>query len=213
MDCFLSDQQNVRVRAKSGDTTGVVETQVFTSVDESIQEALHAVQSNNVELHHATMNDLRDVERLVNGLAVFEKEVDAIHVSKEHYLVDGRGGDGTYPLFKCLLLWDKKGERYCGMAFLYFGYDVDTGRFLYLEDLFVEENMRGKGCGSLVMAALALIAKGAGCIGFVWQALDWNTPALTFYENIGAEVQDGLLTTRFCGETLRDFVKNRQIRV
>ena len=99
------------------------------------------------------------------------------------------------------------------MAFLYFGYDVDTGRFLYLEDLFVEENMRGKGCGSLVMAALALIAKGAGCIGFVWQALDWNTPALTFYENIGAEVQDGLLTTRFCGETLRDFVKNRQIRV
>lgn len=211
MDCFLSVQQNARVRTKTGNTGEVVETQVYTSVDKSIREALIAVQSSDVELHHATMNDLHHIERLVNGLAVFEKEVDAIHVSKEHYLVDGRIGDSTTPLYRCLLLWDKKEERYCGMAFFYFGYDVETGRFLYLEDLFVEESMRGKGCGSLAMATLALIAKGAGCTGFVWQALDWNTPALTFYENIGAKVQDGLLTTRFCGESLRNFVKNRQI--
>ncbi|KAI2513726.1 diamine N-acetyltransferase [Fragilaria crotonensis] len=201
MDCFLSNQQHV--------TVSVAETQKFTSVDASIQEALGAVQSNNVELHHATMNDLHHVERLVNGLAVYEKEVDAIHVNEQHYLVDGKCGDDTYPLYKCLLLWDKKEGRYFGMAFFYFGYDVDTGLFLYLEDLFIEESMRGHGCGTLVMATLALIAKGAGCVGFVWQALDWNTPALTFYGKIGANVQHGLLTARFCGETLTNFVKNR----
>jgi RimJ/RimL family protein N-acetyltransferase len=44
---------------------------------------------------------------------------------------------------------------------------------------------------------------------FVWQALDWNTPALKFYEKIGATVLDGLLTTRFGGESLKDFVRNR----
>ena len=203
MDCFLSNQQDVAV--------STVETQKFASVDASIQEALHAVQSNNVELHLSTMNDLHHIERLVHGLAVYEKEVDAIHVDKAHYLVDGNCGDDTYPLYKCLLLWDKKEGRYFGMAFFYVGYDVDTGRFLYLEDLFVEESMRGHRCGTLVMATLALIAKGAGCTGFVWQALDWNTPALTFYAKIGAKVQHGLLTARFCRDALRNFVQNRRI--
>ena len=200
MDSFLSS----RTMLSSSETKA---TTANHSVEESILEALKASESEEVQLQLATENDLHHIERLVHGLAVYEKEVEAIHINQEHYHVDGFHGDS--PLYKCLLLQNKKEEHCCGMAFFYFGYDVGKGRFLYLEDLFIEELYRGNGGGSLIMATLASIAKSVGCTGFVWQALDWNTPALNFYDKIGAKVLDGLLTTRFSGEALKAFVNNQ----
>ena len=217
MDYFLSSQQCLAVETseESGTARDFTKTKNIeynstpTSIEVSIQKALDAVQSNDVELHMATSGCLHYIERFVYGLAVSVKEMDAIHVNKEHYYIDGGFSNSASPLYKCLLMWDKKEEQYCGMAVFYFGYDIVTGRFLYLEDLFIDEHFRGKGYGSLFMATLALIAKGAGGVGFVWQALDWNTRSLDFYGKIGAKVLDGLLTTRFSGAALKDFVESR----
>lgn len=215
MDSFLASQHYVTVPTLQGSCTTSDATEPATadsaraSIDVSILEALDAVQSSDVELRLASASDLHYIEQYVYGLADHVNEVDAIHVNKEHYLIDGGFSNTAPPLYKCLLLWDKEDERCCGMAVFYFGYDVETGRFLYLEDLFIDERFRGKGYGSLFMATLALIAKRAGCAGFVWLALDWNTPSLNFYGKIGAKVLDGLLTTGFLGAGLKDFKDSR----
>ncbi|KAI2513727.1 diamine N-acetyltransferase [Fragilaria crotonensis] len=188
-------------------------TSTHTSIYVAILEALDAVLLNDVELRLASASDLYHIERYVYGLADHVNEVDAIHVNKEHYLLDGGFSDTAPPLYKCLLLWDKKDEQCIGMGVFFFGYDVETGGFLYLEDLFIDERFRGNGFGSLYMATLALIAKKTGCSGFVWLALNWNTPSLNFYGKMGAKVLDGLLTTGFLGTALKDFAESRPSEV
>jgi GNAT superfamily N-acetyltransferase len=139
---------------------------------------------------------------LVKCLAIFAHEEDAVNVKKEHYGVDQE-------LYNCILLWDRESQRYYGMAFFCFGYDLAQGQFLFLEDLYIEEEYRGKGQGTIVMAALASIARGVGCTGFIWQCLEWNARALTFYDGIGAKMLNGLITTRFCDQHLENFVASR----
>ncbi|CAB9515902.1 Diamine acetyltransferase 2 [Seminavis robusta] len=169
-------------------------------------------QSNSSDLHIrlSTVDDLDHIERLVQGLAEFEKEPESVHVTKEHYRRDGFGQQS--PLFHCLLLEDHSSSPpyVCGMAFTYFGHSFGQGRFLYLEDLYMEEPYRGKGGGTMVMQTLQDIAQSTDCVRAVWQALDWNTPALTFYNKIGAAVQEGLITSRFAGESLQKFYKERK---
>jgi GNAT superfamily N-acetyltransferase len=186
-------------------------------------------------LRLASPNDVHTIGRLVQGLADFEKEPDAVHVTPDHYHVDGFQSDP--PLFYCILLEtttttneqnietnDETNDWYaCGMAFCWIGSRRDmlqmnqadsslvipkepASLFLYLEDLFIEESYRGNGAGTFVMTTLGEIALSLKCNKMVWQALDWNTPALTFYQNkIGAHIVDGLLTTRFAGSTLHEF--------
>ena len=206
MDSFLESRDMTLPKGLARSTF----TEEGTRTDEEC--VLDAVEVSNrksdkVQLHLATENDLAHVERLVDGLAVYDKEVDVIHVNREHYLVDGFNGE--MPLYKCLLLQNKDDGYFCGMAFFYFGYDIERGRFLHLEDLFIEEEHRRQGGGSLVMATLASIAKRTGCTGFVWQALDWSTAALDFYDSIGGKIMNGRLTTRFSGDALKQFVSCR----
>lgn len=177
-------------------------------VNKAIQSVLATTKSAKLEWYLATEHDLPDVERLVDGLATYHNEVDVIHVNKEHYLVDGFR-EGINPLYKCLLLKNKDDGHCCGMAFFYFGYNLHSGRFVFLEELFIEEDYRGSGGGTLTMATLASIAKCVGCTALVWQSLEWDTAALRFYASIGAKVQEGLLTTRFNGEALKQFVANK----
>jgi GNAT superfamily N-acetyltransferase len=173
----------------------------------SIDEVLKNWPANDVDVLLATnLEHLNHVERLVHALAVYEKEEDAVHIKKEHYFVDGGFVDSNQPLYKCLLLRGKSKDEYFGLALFYFGFDVERGPYLYLEDLYIDEAFRGRGSGTLIMTTLALIARKTLCTGFVWQALDWNTLALTFYDNLGATVIDNLLTSRLCGEQIKEFL-------
>jgi GNAT superfamily N-acetyltransferase len=180
-------------------------------VHDSVKECLAAVNgatsNNNFRFRLSTGNDVDTIARLVQGLAVYEKEPDAVNVTSENYRCDGGSNE---PLFYCLLLEDASSPagtkpHSCGMAFIYFGYELGRGRFLYLEDLYLEEAYRKQGGGSLAMKSLARICLALGCQNFYWVALDWNTPALNLYEKIGAKVQKGLLMARFTDETLQSF--------
>ncbi|KAL7556798.1 hypothetical protein ACA910_005235 [Epithemia clementina (nom. ined.)] len=192
------------------------EVQQPTSVNSSLRErftlALQKQQAlaqsgSSFLLRLATAADLDHITRLVHGLATFENEPESVKVTPEELAVDGFEGD--FPLFYCVLLdyVEDNVAHTCGMAFCYIGYKYESGRFLYLEDLFLEEVYRGKGGGTLLMGALALAAQMLDCTKMVWQALDWNAPALTFYEKIGAKVQTGLQTCRFKGSALQEFAK------
>jgi diamine N-acetyltransferase len=74
---------------------------------------------------------------------------------------------------------------------------------LFLEDLFVLPRFRGRGIGKALLLRLAKVAVDEGCGRFEWQVLDWNTPALEFYESLGAKVMKEWLTMRISGEELR----------
>jgi GNAT superfamily N-acetyltransferase len=188
----------------------------------AVKNALEALQdptSGNPQ-HKSTRlrlaESLEDVEvigRLVQGLADFEKEPEAVRVTTNHYRLDG-GFDGRSipPLFYCVLM-DAIGEDSVehpytfGMALINVQESLNGGRFLYLEDLFIEEPYRGMGGGSLTMKALASVSVSMGCSKMVWQALDWNTPALTFYGKLGAKVQVGLETLRYTGTALQELAQ------
>jgi GNAT superfamily N-acetyltransferase len=173
--------------------------------------------------------DLQEICRLVQGLADYEKEPDAVHIGSKHYELDGES------LFFCLLLQqeqnspaasskDSEDSKYytCGMAFCYLGQRHADNRnssngdasarskvFLYLEDLFIEPQYRKCGGGLLLMQCLAAIATALDCSLIKWQALDWNTPALNFYQNrIGAVIQKGLHTSRYMGVEALETIAN-----
>jgi GNAT superfamily N-acetyltransferase len=172
--------------------------------------------SKEFRLRLATSNDLATVTRLIQGLADYVNESHEVHSTSDDYLRDGFSND---PLFYCLLIdriehkqgegesESKKDVSYytCGYAAVYFGYVLGEGRFLYLEDLFLEVEQRKRGGGSLVMKTLARIALTLECSRLYWQALDWNTSALQFYNSMGAAVQEGVVMTRYCGASLQEF--------
>jgi GNAT superfamily N-acetyltransferase len=74
---------------------------------------------------------------------------------------------------------------------------------LFLEDVFVRPSFRGKGIGKALLLRLAKVAVEEGCGRFEWQVLDWNTPAVEFYQSLGARLMKEWLTMRVSGEELR----------
>jgi GNAT superfamily N-acetyltransferase len=193
----------------SGGVVNLLVTDYLSSLNQWFEDS-----DSKWRLRLAKVDDVNSILRLVRGLAIYEKEPDAVHMTAEQLTLDGFSTDN--PLFHCLLLdyhGPEKdddsilntGVRTCGMAFFYFGHRLDEGRFLYLEDLFIEEDCRKFGGGKLAMQALGRISQIVQCNRMVWQALDWNTPALDFYRKIGARVEEGLLTTRYSDRSLVDF--------
>lgn len=178
------------------------------------QQQVGAEYPPRYRLRLASAADVDAISRLVQGLADFEREPDAVHLTTEDYLRDGFGSD-IASLFYCLLLDDAApniGVRNsvvpytCGIALCLLGERLhDAGRFLFLEDLFIEESHRGGGAGRWVMTALGAVALSLQCSKMVWQTLHWNTPSLTFYEKLGSQVQDGLETLQYTGQTLVEF--------
>jgi GNAT superfamily N-acetyltransferase len=184
-------------------------------VDEAFSTCLAKVNSSpdsSFRLRLVQKQDLETVERLVQGLADYVKESDEVKMTANDYLKDGFVLDN--PLWYCLLV-DKVGEdgsRYtCGYAFFFVGYVLGQGRFVYLEDLYLEVDYRGGGGGKTTMKALAGLCRAMQCSHLYWQALDWNTSGLNFYNKIGAKIHEGEKTSRYAGEALKTFAAKGSI--
>ena len=93
--------------------------------------------------------------------------------------------------------------RDAGWALWFYNFSTWEGRpGLYLEDLYVRPQFRGRGIGKALLKHLAALAIEKGCTRYVWQVLDWNTPSLEFYKAMGATVLEEWLTCRVEGEAL-----------
>jgi GNAT superfamily N-acetyltransferase len=176
---------------------------VNEAIDVCLEPINVSLKRSKIQLKRATADDLNDMRIQVQKLANHVNEPDAVKTTLRQLKLDGF--QAPSPLFYCLLMYDTDTGKACGAATIFFGYDVVSGKFLYLEDLFVEEEYRGRRAGKATMLALATVAQELGCGSFVWQALDWNKPSLEFYGRIGAIVQDNLVTSRFAGEELERF--------
>jgi len=126
---------------------------------------------------------MRQVLQLIQELAIFEKEDNAVEVSLKNLEEDGFGKS---PLFHCFVA--EKENRIVGMALVYPRYSTWKGPVIHLEDLIVTEEMRGSGLGTALLNKVVKYGHDLGVKRISWEVLDWNEPAIGFYESKGANV-------------------------
>lgn len=136
-------------------------------------------------IRKGTATDMKGVLALIKELAIFEKEPEAVVITEEDLIRDGFGEN---PLFSVFVA--EKKQEIVGIALYYYRYSTWKGKTIHLEDLVVKESMRGTGLGSALYSAIIEQGKIDGVRRIEWNVLDWNTPAITFYENSGAKVLD-----------------------
>lgn len=132
---------------------------------------------NNINIRPAEEKDCPRMMELVRELAVFERAPEEVSVSMEHFV---ESGFGRNPVWWALVA--EKEEYVVGFALYYVRYSTWKGQRMYLEDILVTEQWRGKGIGTMLMDALIDVAKAKKFTGILWQVLDWNEPAIKFYE-------------------------------
>lgn len=123
------------------------------------------------------------VLELIRELAVFEKEPDAVVVTVTDLERDGFGDN---PLFYTFVA--EVDDKIVGMALYYYRYSTWKGRTIHLEDLIVNEKMRGTGVGLALYKEIIGQGKRDNVRRIEWNVLDWNTPAIDFYEKSGARI-------------------------
>jgi len=134
-------------------------------------------------IREANEDDMPQVLRLVKELAAFEKEEDAVEVSADDLVVAGFGKE---KLFHCFV--GEADGQIVGMALVYPRYSTWKGPVIHLEDLIVTERMRGSGLGSALLTEVVKYGGNLGVKRISWEVLDWNEPAIKFYESNGAKV-------------------------
>src|ERR1043165_3228617 len=142
-----------------------------------------AKMSENFEIRPACLEDVPVILELIRDLATYERAPDEVTATKEQ-LIDVLFGER--PAAEVLLAFE--GQSAVGFAVYFYNFSTWLGRpGLYLEDLFVRPEKRGKGYGRALLERLAQIAKERGCGRMEWAVLDWNEPAIQFYRKLGAE--------------------------
>lgn len=134
-------------------------------------------------IRDAQASDMAQVHNLIKELAVFEKEADAVEVTVDDLIRDGFGSN---KLFHCYLA-EVEGDV-VGMALLYPRYSTWKGPIIHLEDLIVTGSMRGSGLGAALLTKVVEHGQQLGVKRISWEVLDWNDPAIAFYESKGANV-------------------------
>ena len=134
-----------------------------------------------IKIRKAVRKDCARMMELIQELATYEKAPDEVTVSLSHFEESGFGQNPVWWAFVA-----EVSGIVVGMALYYVRYSTWKGQRMYLEDLLVTEEMRGKKIGSLLFDALIQEAKDKKFIGMDWQVLDWNEPAINFYKKYNA---------------------------
>ncbi|MFP5277534.1 MAG: N-acetyltransferase family protein [Acidobacteriota bacterium] len=152
----------------------------------------------SLNLRKAVAADVPQILAFIRALAEYERAPHEVSATEEGLL---RDGFGPRPFYDCLIA-ELDGQP-AGFALFFFNYSTWKGRpGVYLEDLFVEPHLRGKGIGKALLQRVAAFALENGCQRLQWEVLDWNTPAIDFYRAMGAEFLDEWRNVRVGGEAL-----------
>ncbi|WP_323773366.1 GNAT family N-acetyltransferase [Alcanivorax sp.] len=152
-----------------------------------------------VVLRDARRGDVADLLRLIRDLARYEKAEDQVEADVPQLAATLFGEGATAHAMVA-----EEDGLIVGLAIYFFNYSTWQGRNgLYLEDLFVEPEQRGAGIGKALLARLAALAVDRDCGRFEWSVLDWNTPAIDFYESLGARPQPEWVRYRLEGDALK----------
>lgn len=152
------------------------------------------------QLRRGREEDLPRVLALIKELAVYERAPEAVTNTLEMMQQDGFG---PTPIFGFFVL--ESGAELLGLALYYTAYSTWKGRMLYLEDLVITEAARRGGFGRLLFEAVVAEARRTGAQRLKWQVLDWNEPAIAFYQKLGAELDAEWLNGNLSAEQLASF--------
>lgn len=155
---------------------------------------------NRLTIRPAARSDVPLILQFIRELAEYERLADTV-VATEDLLCDTLFG--PRPAAEVLLAYSD--GQPAAFAVYFFNFSTFLGRpGLYLEDLFVKPEFRGKGFGKVLLLALARIAVERGCGRMEWSVLDWNEPAIGFYRSLGAVPMEEWTIFRLTGEALEE---------
>ncbi len=147
--------------------------------------------NNNFNIRFATKEDSQIIYDFIIGIATYEKMLDQVEGSVEQVC------DSIFNKQQAeVIIGEEDGEPVSFALFFYNYSTFKTKRGLYLEDLYVNPDKRGKGYGKALLLYLAKLAHERGCGRMEWCCLDWNTPSIEFYKSLGAKPMDEWTTYR-----------------
>jgi len=151
-----------------------------------------------VEFRYAERKDTALILRFIKELADYEKMLDEVVADEktlEEWIFDRQKAEVIFLL---------ESGKEIGFALFFYNFSTFLGRAgIYLEDLYVQPEYRGKGYGKAILKKLAAIAVERGCGRLEWWCLDWNKPSVDFYLSLGAEPMSDWTVYRIAGDTLK----------
>jgi GNAT superfamily N-acetyltransferase len=154
----------------------------------------------------AHLEDLPLVLAFIRDLATYEKLLPEVEATEEKLRATLFG---PRPAAECVLAFSMEGTP-AGFAIFFTNYSTFLAKpGLYLEDLFVKPEFRGHGIGKALLVHLARLANGRGCGRMEWAVLDWNQPAIEFYESLGAERKQDWTICRLAGKNLAKYAAEK----
>jgi len=154
----------------------------------------------NISLRKANETDLPAVLDLIKELATYERAPKEVTITLHDLKKDGFG---EHPIFEIILAENEK--EILGMAFYFYSYSTWKGKCIYLEDIIVKEAHRGNKIGKLLFEAVIMKCKESGAKRMQWQVLDWNTPAINFYNKYNASLDPTWITGRLTEDQINTF--------
>ena len=155
-----------------------------------------------VAFRYAERKDTAQILQFIKELANYEKMLDQVvadEATLEEWLFDKQKAEVIFAL---------EDGKEVGFALFFHNFSTFLGRAgIYLEDLYVRPECRGKGYGKALLKKLAAIAVERGCGRLEWWCLDWNKPSIAFYLSLGAEPMSGWTVYRIAGDTLQELAK------
>lgn len=152
-------------------------------------------------IRKAGIEDMKNVLDLIQELAIFENEPDAVVVTVDDLVKDGFSEN---PLFHCFVA--ELEREIIGIALYYYRYSTWKGKTIHLEDLIVRKNNRGTGAGFALYKEIIRQGKRDKVRRIEWAVLDWNTSAIAFYEKTGAKVLDDWRVAQMNEEGIEQFL-------
>lgn len=143
-----------------------------------------------LKIRKSTKRDIPEILNLIKELALFEKAPNEVIITEEDLLKDGFEN----PIFKSLVA--EKEDKIIGLALYFYKYSTWKGKTIHLEDLIITETERGNGVGNSLLNEVISISKQEGVERLEWNVLDWNKPAIDFYEKKGATIEKEWLLCR-----------------
>jgi len=157
-----------------------------------------------LEIRNATADDAALLMRFVRELAIYEKAEHEVLATEDDLRRDLFGAGSRVEALIC----EWQGEP-IGHAIFFMNYSTWLGKYgIYLEELYITPEQRGKGAGKALLKHVAGLAVSRGCGRFEWNVLDWNKPAIDFYESLGARAQSEWVGYRISGDALEELARD-----
>lgn len=154
-------------------------------------------------IRKAAKEDMKSVLELIQELATFENEPEAVVLSVEDLISDGFGEN---PLYYCFVA--EVNNKVIGIALYYYRYSTWKGKTIHLEDLIVKEEYRGIGAGFALYSEIIAQGKRDNVKRIEWNVLNWNTQAIDFYKKTGANVLQDWLVAQMDEKGISNFLSN-----